>query len=173
MAGPTARAGALFSVTVAVLLLAGCQVQPAAGPLQYGGDPTTLCIPTQPDQQIVFGDTVMAPEGSALRIDRVTLIGAKNVKEIAAYVLPIPASGSIGSALYPPTSSPAWSEKVPADGAQLAPGEHMNLVVALERPDDSKAGSLIAVNVTYTEASTAYEKAGTTRVFLKTDCPAT
>jgi hypothetical protein len=155
-------------IAVAAATMTGCQAV-ESGPLQWGGDEVTVCMPVTKGNQTVAGDVIAAPDDSSVEITSVDLAESEGTKIVGSYILPIIDMTTIGVSKYPPVSSVAWGERQDAVGFVLQPGVDMNLVVVLERTG-SDPGEVLSFTAGYTMAGKNFVNAGTTHYVLDDDC---
>jgi hypothetical protein len=90
----------------AVLLAAACGSGPPAdtGPLGNGGSKGGVCLPDLSGRVLSWGITVLRNNGqSKAVIERVSLLGADNLRLTASYVVPITGNTDYGAwPGYPP-----------------------------------------------------------------------
>lgn len=103
-------AAALLAAVVA-LSASGCQEELTAGPALIGANPSTLCVPLKEGHRVVVAEVMEAPKSMALHISKVTVMNLKNAAIIDTYVVPVDASGALGSVDYPVDEKtfPTWS----------------------------------------------------------------
>ena len=146
---------------LALILLACSSKLSKNGPFGNGGSNTgTICTWTKPggvahDSFDEFPDT-----GGTATIDTVALVHPRHLRLIAAWVVPVPANGSLGSAGpgYP-HASPGfhWGQRQRIPGAIVrhTPGKDVINLVIVMKPT-AKFGTATAVNLFYKAAGTRY-----------------
>jgi hypothetical protein len=168
---PGLSRGNRWRATIAALgiLLAGCGSSgsvPAlnTGPLGGGGEAGELCNPVYRGESLTNGFTALSNSStSPVVIERVALARPRQLRLLAAYIVPITGHYLLGDwAGFPPPAGKLdpgvqWAQRRPAGGARIAPGqphEVVNLVVILK--PESAIGSASGIDVYYTAAGTRY-----------------
>jgi hypothetical protein len=148
--------GALSAVAA---LLAGCSSAGGPPPLGNGGAGGRACTPApqvgKPVNMALFdlNNQSTAP----VTIRSVSLPDAHGMAMTEAWLVPSNTSGpqlGVGFA-YPPVTYPLWADRVPASGAAIRPGQHLQLVFGVLRTtaaDGSSDGPMIV----YTAGPTTY-----------------
>lgn len=120
------RGVGILSVVALVLLASGCS-KPSLGPLELGGDLSTLCISASEEERVAYGDLIKLPEDApgTVVLDQFSMEG---VTPDEVQILPIEQTGMQGSFRLddPPE---VWESRVPAEGYEVTPGSAENIVV--------------------------------------------
>jgi hypothetical protein len=128
------------------------------GPLGDGGTGGGICVPVHHGQVFSWGFTPLENRGtSAATIEKVTVIDAKHMQVVAAYVVPITGHMDYGAIRgYPPPprnqKGVEWDQHAKAAGARVAPmvgGRHADLVLVLK--PTARIALIMAINVLYKE----------------------
>lgn len=155
------RAAALLPL----LLVAGCSKAGTAtsGPLRDTGDPTFHVCTWDPHQQTQLQmETVLDHEHETYRFTGASLVGAKNLRLVATFLIPQPGLSGFGNGMtYPPPphanfhrADLNWSQREQfGDGstAVLSPTRYRSweVVIAVRRSKASEPGSFTHVAVDY------------------------
>ena len=161
----------LVAILFAVVLVASCGDSAgltAGGPLGPGGTSGRLCLPSIDGTATVAIDALTASE--PVSIEAVRLQNAADLAIIDASVVVVPRTTLIGAHdAYPPNEihadAPSWSDRVPARGATLQPGETWNLILGVKV--EGKRGTADAVEVQYTNDGNAHRYLATTELDLR------
>lgn len=152
MSKPNASFLGIMSLVLAGLL-AGCTSSTSDGPLIAGGDPSEICAVQPENGMAAFGNIVQNGGESALTINKVSLVEAANLEIRAAYVMPMAGSSSFVLATgstepTDPDEQAAWQSAVDVESYEIAPGEHANIVLALDNGDE-ESGTSRALRIDY------------------------
>lgn len=135
-----------------VTTLVGCaQGQTSAEPddvavgqaLNVGYDAGSVCIPAPDDDDVMFGDTLVRPEGEEpVTISDVSLVAPEHMSLRQAFLVEVaPGETVVGFRRASDTGDlpKKWDGRVEADGAVLRPGQQWNLVLVVDSPPDVTA----------------------------------
>lgn len=136
----TVVAAVLAAALIAFLLVSRLLPGVNTGPLGDGGTAGGICIPLARGQVDSWGLTYLANTGSSNAvIQNIDLVKARNMRLVAAYVVPITGHDEYGSWFgYPPSHlAPGvdWSKHTRAVGTVLPPVhglDHADLVAVLQ-----------------------------------------
>jgi len=151
------------------LALAGCTVQGADGEsgsgtnmpadptqtLQVGDGGTSLCADSAGGGERTFGTPITNTGDSALTLTGTVVDTTMNATLIGTAVLPADGDDAVNttwSADYPPVLGddlPEWSTHVPVAGYVLDPGSSAWVAWVIGLDDESTAGSIGGLRVTY------------------------
>jgi len=153
----------LAALSATTALLAACSSSP--GPLGDGGSLGEQCVPGPEGRPLTTGLYDLHNTGtSPVTVQSVSLGSPHGLKiTTKAWVMPIFHDVKTGNwdvvgvgVPYPPTTWPEWSNREPAIGAVILPGQDLNLVFGMTRTsasDGTSAGPVILYTVnrgTYT-----------------------
>jgi len=152
-----------MAVSLVALLAAACS-GPAVntGPLGNGGQPGSICARLHQGQVLSYGIIGLQNMGSSPAvIEKVSLMGARHLRLVAAYVVPI--TGHMGYGVwdgYPPPPrrqrGVEWSHRQVARGARL-PANRSSLADLVEVLQPlGPVGTARATDVFYREGGTQY-----------------
>jgi hypothetical protein len=138
--------------------------------LRLGGEQGSLCVPgPAASQDWTYGyDAVGNSTGETITIDRVVLVGAKNVTLQGGYLTPIVDRTLIGVRqgwADPATGAPSGTGS--ALPTRLSPGETANLVIHLTA---TAPADLQAVEVTYEHRGRKSRVRNSTALQVRTAC---
>lgn len=151
---------------------AGLSDSPSShGPLEPAGDPGIQCVAKKHHSRVVIGFEVIANTGSQrLRIDRISLVGARSVQLLDTRLVAVPKKGGLLMGDWfgtPPhitlaTARRQWSQSVEARGAVLPPaGKSVyNQILVLNTESPNAASSIDHTRVDY-------HVVGTTQPFVR------
>lgn len=136
-----------------------CDASPPEGSaldLGRGGNRVCVPAPDESDDKTMFGDTWLRHVASAeVTITGVSLVGTDDMELDEAVLVEIAPGEALVGMRHASTSAPlpaAWEERVPAEGAVVAPGQELNLVLVVgSRPDDTADAD--AARIEYEEAN--------------------
>ena len=113
---------------------------------------------------------VMGVATAQVQVSTIELSDAAGVRVVDnSYVLPVDGD-AIGSSEFPPDDTPSWQRRRPAAGAPLDPGTSYNVVIRVERTENSVDGSASALKVGFVSANSARTAEGTTRYRFARKC---
>jgi hypothetical protein len=145
-----------------VVLGAACSSGPSVdtGPLGDGGTRGSICMPVRSGGVVSWGITILRNSGqSNAVIERVSLLGARKLRLVASYVVPITGLRDYGAwegyPPAPPQPGVIWSKHTLARGAVIPPQigqRHSNLVTVLK--PTGRVGKARAIDVLYREDGT-------------------
>jgi hypothetical protein len=138
--------------------------------LRLGGEQGSLCVPgPAASQDWTYGyDAVGNSTGETITIDRVVLVGAKNVTLQGGYLTPIVDRTLIGVRqgwADPATGAPSGTGS--ALPTRLSPGETANLVIHLTA---TAPADLQAVEVTYEHRGRKFRVRNSTALQVRAAC---
>jgi hypothetical protein len=157
---------ALTLAALWALLASGCSSSPSSlpgGPLGPPGNPSTQCTPGSLGHADTIG-LISATNNShgTLIVDRIDLARQQGIRLVGAYITP--GAGEAGAwATFPPPAVQvsrylAWSKRVPAVGARIAPGETISVTLGIE-PTATTGSSTSDVEVLYHDDGGRYDLA--------------
>lgn len=149
--------------------------EPDPGPLHQDSSDETWrsCTAENEDHQHALGFTVLRnPSKHAAHLTDVSLVGAKNVRMVEAFVVGIVDRTTVGLQEWPPgrvASTQAWDDRVAADQATIpSRGEDKNLVVHLET--SALPASLSGLRISYQLDGDDYSYVTPTSLEIKEAC---
>lgn len=168
-----------WSLSLAAVLLAATSCSafsgepvpaPHDGPLLFGGDDGTLCVPAGSSPDYTYGfDALDNQTDGELTLESVRLVGASNLSLVGAgHVAPIEGLTVLGAIPgWPPASTSTAFERRRALPVVVAPQESLNLLlhVRVEVP-----ARFEAVEVTYTGAGRARTVRNSTAFEVRDRC---
>jgi hypothetical protein len=164
--------GAL-SATTALLAACSSSLPP---PLGDGGIPGVQCVTARESQPTTNGLYDMENSGtSPVTVQSISLGSPHGLTMTRAWLVPILFTKSGGFTLigvglpYPPTTSEEWSERQPAKGAVIGPGQDLNLVFGLIRTT-TKDGTSAGPVIVYTANGNSYTLQEQTDLIVSKNC---
>lgn len=160
------RGASTITAAITVVMLAtSCASEPSVndGPLGNGGTSGSICAVVRPGTVLSYGITDLRNTGSSpVVIEKVRLIGARHLRMVAAWVVPITGHRDYGVwDGYPPAprqNGVMWSQHVPTAGARIEPSHgpaHANLVQVLQ--PTAPVGKAEGTDVVYRAGGTQYQ----------------
>ena len=182
-AGPAERASPRRHIPVATavlvvaasFVLAACaaaqpnsEKSPASGPLRYEDYGQIWCSDPAIYEEMAVGIPLDFAKGSPVRIQKITAVGAKNMRLVGAYSLPVDADLRVGTEQWPLAAT--WKPKsaVNAVGSTIGKAEHRDLILHVART--AANGTIADFKITYTQAGSEYTADTFTRVTIADDC---
>lgn len=176
----------VLGAAVAALVLTGactaCTGRAApreGGPVTMGGTAGTLCMPTKPGSPVTYGGEVVKNSGSEpVRLERVSLVGARATHLEEAFIVPIEGGTLVGSwTSWPPpraattTKGVRWGQRKPAAGMLLPPHRTRDFNLVLHATTNEHGSPrFAAVRVVYTADGTEFAEESSTEVLLRRRC---
>ena len=160
----------VVALAITVTTLSGCANVRGNGPLKLGGEAGQLCVPAGPDELVGVGEVLTTDTAAPLlAIESVVVEGAESLHTSGIYLVPAPTGDTLMS-MYVADPPPGWGKKVDAIGAEIKPGNTVNLVAVIARtgPENGHASS---VEVIYRdESGIKYVARSTTSILLADSC---
>jgi hypothetical protein len=156
------RVACRIAVIAVVVLLTNSCSKIGIGPLGNGGTRGSICAAVRPGVVLSYGVTDLRNSSSSPAvIDKVSLVSARHLQMVAAWVVPITGHQDYGVwDGYPPAphqSGVMWSQHTRAAGAVIQPSHgqaHANLVQVLQ--PTGPVGKAQATDVFYHVRNTQY-----------------
>lgn len=177
MRSPNSAVVTLVAVALLVSLTAceGDKVPQAAGSsvgpaVRLGGAQGSLCMPASASGNYTYAlDAIENTSTAAVTIERVTLVGAKDVDLVESYVAPIVNNTLIGvQPNWPPTDPAPQAFRDRAELPSDLPAMQMrNLVIHLRAGEPSE---IKAVEVTYQQGGARKKVRNSTALTIKATC---
>jgi hypothetical protein len=134
--------------------LASCGRETDPGSLGATGGGASLCTRIAGDSTLVFGNEVLRNEDDRrIQLESVRLVEPTALTLAEAWLLPVENNTLLGTQPLPVDNN-VWQERKPARGAQLEPGQVMNLALVLDR--DASRAEFSDVEVTYELEGSSY-----------------
>lgn len=154
-----------MSTILAAALLASCANAINTGPFGNGGGQGGICSPVGPGGVLSYGGQEFRNSGPDTGfIDKVTLYRPRELRLVAAYVVPITGRDLYGNWVgYPPAARAVkqpgvqWAQRQRADSARIPPAHGhgvTNLLLVLK--PTGKVGTAQGIDVYYREAGQLY-----------------
>ncbi|WP_213813686.1 hypothetical protein [Glaciihabitans sp. dw_435] len=146
------RVRSLLAASAVALLLAGCA--PTSTPtLTMGGSGISACLPGTSDDG--FAEVPLKNTGPDPIVLSGTSINSVMGAHLASTWIVAPSDdedtiSGLYAGTYPPTDSPEWSERVPAAGATIPPGDTVLLAMRITRGAGVTGASAQGGSVSYT-----------------------
>lgn len=161
------------AAVILVVLLTGCM---PGGQLAVGADSSAVCA-VQPEHGIAtYGNVVRNEGNSPLILKTVSLVDAENLEIHSARIMPMQGSspyvvGTGSTEPGDPDAQAAWQEALDVESYRIAPGDSVNVVVALDNGDQS-TGMSRALRIDYRQGSFEFSAETNMALTLADDsCP--
>lgn len=171
----------LLVAFVILTMAAACgSAEQADGPVHFGSDKGTLCLPAKSSRDFLFGiDVVTNAKKAGVDITAVTINGAKNIDYVEAFDTPISGNESFPSSTewpvdlrhFDPLAKPDWAHRETAVGpSRLSSRTTIGWNFVLHLKTTSSNASLKDFTVHYTSDGQRYSATSSTALIVRPHC---